>query len=70
MFYNVDIQKLSEYLTVKEASELLGVCKETLRNWDRSGKLKSVRHPLNRYRLYQRKDLEKLLEELGALTNE
>ncbi len=48
-------QKLS--LTVKAASEMLGVCAATLRNWDRCGKLKSHRHPINGYRLY---DLEKI----------
>ena len=30
--------KLSEYLTVGDAAELLGVSKDTLRRWDRAGK--------------------------------
>ena len=37
--------KLCEYLTVSEAAELLGVSPGTLRNWDRTGKLKPHRHP-------------------------
>lgn len=54
-------RKLDEYLTVNEAAELIGVSPSTLRNWDRSGKLKATRHPLNKYRLYSREELEKLL---------
>lgn len=57
--------KISDYLTVDDASNLLGVCKETLRRWDRSGKLKSIRNPLNGYRLYKKEELEKLLNQLS-----
>lgn len=58
-----DIQErqLSEYLTVQEAAAMLGVSPSTLRNWDRAGKLKAVRHPFNGYRLYLRTDLENIL---------
>ena len=56
--------KLDEYLTVSEAAGFLGVSASTLRNWDRVGKLKSVRHPINRYRLYRRADLETLLKQV------
>ncbi len=52
---------LYEYLTVKMAAEFLGVCPSTLRNWDRAGKLKPHRHPMNRYRLYRRTELEAVL---------
>ena len=41
-----------DYLTVKEASQILGVNPETLRRWDNSGKLKTKRHPMNNYRIY------------------
>jgi len=51
-----------EYLTVKEASELLGVSIMTLHRWDAKGKLKSYRHPINNYRLYKTADLKKLLK--------
>ncbi|MGZ3396812.1 MAG: MerR family DNA-binding transcriptional regulator [Isosphaeraceae bacterium] len=40
---------------------LLGVSPWTLRHWDRAGKLKSLRHPVNGYRLYRREELEALL---------
>jgi DNA-binding transcriptional MerR regulator len=52
---------LVEYLTVKTADAFLGVCPSTLRNWDRAGKLKPHRHPMNRYRLYRRAELEAVL---------
>ena len=52
---------LDEYLTVKMAAEFLGVSPSTLRNWDRAGKLKPHRHPMNHYRLYRRNELEAIL---------
>ena len=53
--------KIKDYITIKEASEVLGVDKMTLRRWDKAGKLKSYRHPINGYRLYVKSDLENLL---------
>lgn len=55
------LTSLEEYLTVKAAAAFLGVCPSTLRNWDRAGKLKPHRHPMNRYRLYRRAELEAVL---------
>jgi excisionase family DNA binding protein len=55
------LRSLDQYLTVKEAAALLGVSAKTLRNWDRAGKLRPGRHPMNGYRLYRREDLEALL---------
>lgn len=56
---------LGDYLTVGEAAETLGVSRSTLRNWDKAGKLKAYRHPLNKYRLYKRSELEALLQEVA-----
>lgn len=53
---------LSEYLTVQEAASTLGVSSSTLRNWDRAGKLRALRHPFNGYRLYLRTELENVLK--------
>ena len=53
---------LANYLTVGEAAEQLGVSRSTLRNWDKAGKLRPYRHPINGYRLYLREELERLLE--------
>jgi excisionase family DNA binding protein len=44
----------SELLTIKAAAELLGVSEQTLRRWDKAGKLRAKRHPMNGYRLYPR----------------
>jgi predicted site-specific integrase-resolvase len=54
--------KFDDYLTVTAAARLLGVCPGTLRNWDRAGKLKPTRHPMNGYRLYRQSDVEAVLE--------
>ena len=53
-------------MTVTEAAEFLGVSVNTLRNWDRAGKLKAARNPMNRYRLYEKSDLERVLLSLQA----
>ena len=53
---------MKDYITIKEASELLGVDKTTLRRWDKAGKLKPYRHPINSYRLYKKSELEALLK--------
>jgi DNA (cytosine-5)-methyltransferase 1 len=58
------VAKLKDYLTVAEAAQVLGVSPSTLRNWDREGKLKAQRHPVNEYRLYRREDLERLLRSI------
>jgi len=51
----------AEYLKVKEAAELLGVSPNTLRAWGGRGKIPEFRHPINRFRLYRRSDLEDVL---------
>ena len=55
---------LKDYLTVGDAAAKLGVSRATLRNWDKAGKLKPYRHPVNGYRLYSRRELEALLQEV------
>lgn len=51
---------MNEYLTLSEASELIGKSKETLRRWDREGKLSAVREPISNYRVYRREEVETL----------
>jgi superfamily II DNA or RNA helicase len=48
------------YLSIKQAAQFLGVSHQTLRRWEQEGKLKPVRHPMNRYRYYLRSELEPL----------
>lgn len=49
---------------VGQAAEFLGVTPETMRNWDRSGRLVALRHPVTGYRYYEQGDLEKFLKEI------
>jgi excisionase family DNA binding protein len=56
------VAKLNQYLTVGNAAAFLGVSKDTLRRWDHAGKLKARRHPMTRYRLYLKAELEILLK--------
>ena len=53
---------MNKYITIKDASNILGMSKITLRNWDKSGKLKAHRHPFNNYRVYKLEDIDKVLE--------
>lgn len=50
-------------ISLNEASQLLGVSKETLRNWDRAGKLRSKRNPVNNYRTYALDEVLRLKED-------
>ena len=55
-----DKEQPKEYLRVSEASKLLGVHANTLRNWDKSGILKPVRVGVRKERRYKREDVIKL----------
>lgn len=54
---------MKEYLTLSEVSERLGKNKETLRRWDREGKLKAIREPMSNYRVYSKRDVFTLFPE-------
>ena len=65
--YNIGMSDtLKNFISIKEASKLLGVTPLTLRNWDKNGKLSAGRHPFNNYRVYKRDDIEKLLTEIAT----
>jgi DNA (cytosine-5)-methyltransferase 1 len=53
-----------QFYSLDEVAEKLRVSKDTLRRWDRTGKLKSLRHPANNYRVYRSSDLASF-ERLG-----
>ena len=48
---------IKDYYSLSEASELLGKSKETLRRWDRDGKLEAFREPISNYRVYKKEQL-------------
>ena len=53
------------FVTLNEAASYLGVSKATLRNWDKSGKLRAVRHPVNGYRVYALPHLQAIQSQLS-----
>lgn len=55
--------------SLSEVADMLSVSKETLRRWDRSGKLTAVREPMSNYRVYKKSQL-KIFDELDFLFNE
>lgn len=64
-----------EYISLAEAAELLGKSKETLRRWDRDGKLEAFREPITDYRVYRKKDILTLFgdflpEETESISNQ
>jgi len=53
-----------EFVLVKEAAELLGVCPNTIRSWGESGRLTEYRHPVNSYRMFKKKEIKRLLKKM------
>jgi DNA-binding transcriptional MerR regulator len=53
-----------EVMNIKAAAELLGVCEMTLRRWDKAGRFRPHRHPVNGYRIYVRADVMRLRAEI------
>ncbi len=63
------MKNLEDHLQIADAAKYVGVCSETLRRWDRAGKLKSCRNPMNGYRLYSKQQLDRLLSMIGQGVN-
>jgi excisionase family DNA binding protein len=57
--------KLSEYVKVAEAAEILGVSQGTVRTWAEAGKIPMHKNPANGYRLFRREELEEFLEKIA-----
>lgn len=53
---------LPEYLTLEQASELLQVHQNTLRNWDKDGTLKAIRIGVRKLYRYKKENILKFLE--------
>ena len=54
---------MNEYMSLAETSEYIGKSKETLRRWDKEGKLTAVREPISNYRVYRKSDVADLFSE-------
>lgn len=63
------MEKREIYFSIKEAAEILGVSTLTLRNWDKSGKFRPQRHPMNNYRVYKLSAIEKIVDDIENNTN-
>ena len=53
-----------KYYTIKQAAKILEVTPLTLRNWDKNGRLRAYRHPVNNYRVYKPQQLELFLRKM------
>lgn len=49
---------MKNYYSISEVAEMLGKSTETLRRWDRDGKLSAVREPMSNYRVYRKEQLQ------------
>lgn len=56
----------SKLIQIKDAAQILGVSKLTLRNWDKQGKLTAYRHPINNYRVYRSDDLYNIIKKIES----
>lgn len=52
---------MKDFIQIDKAAKILNVTTMTLRRWDKAGKLKAYRHPINKYRLYKKSEIEELL---------
>lgn len=59
-----------ELLTITEAAQILGVSVDTLRRWDKSGKLVAIRKEGGTHRYYTKKDLALVDSDLLKIAND
>ena len=57
-------------LTITQAAEILGVSLDTLRRWDKSGKLVAIRKNGGTHRYYREKELEIFASDLMKFASE
>lgn len=58
-----------KWLTIGQASKYLGISRDTLRRWEKAGKIKAVRSPTNR-RYYTQKQLDEVMNGKGETAPE
>ena len=64
--HHINTPSGERYLTMKEVSKLLRVTPLTLRNWDKKGKLRALRNPINNYRIYKPETIEIFLRKIES----
>ncbi len=65
--HQAEVSTTKKYLTTKEVADLLGVTPLTVRNWDKTGKMKAYRNPINNYRIYKPSDVEFFLQKIKKI---
>jgi len=58
---------MENHITIGKAAKKLGVTPDTLRRWDKAGKLSSKRHPVNNYRVYNEEQINWVAKEIKQL---
>lgn len=56
-----------ELITISKATKMFGVTPQTMRNWDRNGKLKPIKRAKNGFRYYNLFDVKNLIEQKTKL---
>lgn len=56
------VDKTSQWMSIGQAAKYLGVSRDTLRRWEKAGKIKAFRSPTNR-RYYTKKQLYELINQ-------
>lgn len=56
-----------DYLTIKDAAELLGLSPNTIRNWEKQKRIKTYKAPWNPRRLYKKSDLMDYLNSIKEI---
>ena len=64
--HHIKIPSKKRYFTIKKVAKILGVTPLTLRNWDKKGKLKAYRNPINNYRIYKPEEIELFLRKIES----
>ena len=59
----MDIQKMPQLLTLKEVCEILNCHPNTLRKWDKEGRLKAIRFGSRGDRRYKKADILTFIEQ-------
>ena len=57
---------MEKLITIIQAAEKIGVSPETLRRWDKTGKFKSQRHPINNYRVIHIDQVSQFIQEIES----
>lgn len=63
------MENMEDLLTITQAAQVLGVSVDTLRRWDKSGKLAAIRKEGGTHRYYTRRDLDLLASDLLKLAS-